>query len=110
MQATFLLMKFEDRKPVATAKQVYKQYSAKDMADYKAMKAGETKVKNEGAVAPMREVNHRVWEEDPESVNQKVVDKQKKDTKCTPYGMTTTRGSSSKAGTSIGCMPRADKA
>ena len=78
--------KFEDWKPVATAKQVYKQYTAKDMADYKAMKAGERKVKKEGAVAPMREVNHRVWEEARKSVNQKVVDKEKKDTKCTPYG------------------------
>jgi len=51
--------KFEDSKPMATAKRVKKPYSAKEKADYKAKKAGERKVKQEGSVVPNREDKHR---------------------------------------------------
>jgi len=44
--------KFEDSKPMAPAKRVKKQYTAKEKADYQKKKAGERKMKKEGSVAP----------------------------------------------------------
>jgi len=47
---------FEDSKPTVTAKHVKRQYTAKEKADNQKKKAGETKVKKEGSVAPAGEV------------------------------------------------------
>jgi len=63
------------------------QYSAKKKVDYKAKKAGKRKVKKEGSVAPTREVKHMVGAEAHEGLNHKVVDKRKKDNKCTRCGI-----------------------
>jgi len=74
--------KFEDSKPTVTAKPVKSQYTAKEKADYQKKKAGETKVKGEGSVAPAGEVKHKVWAEAHQGVDQKVVDERKSDNEC----------------------------
>ena len=60
---------------------------AKEKADYEGKKAGERKVKKEVWVAPTKEVKDTVWAEAQEVVDQKVVDKQKKDNECILCGM-----------------------
>jgi len=55
--------------------------------DYKAQNAEERKVKKEGSVAPKREVKHAVWAEGHEGIDQKVVDKRRKENECTMCGM-----------------------
>ena len=51
--------------------------------DYKGKKAGERRVKKEGAVAPAKEVIHTVWAEAHKGVDQNVVDQRKSDKVCT---------------------------
>jgi len=103
--------KFKDSSPSVAAKGVQKQYSAKEKAHYKARKAGERKVKKEGWVGPTREVKHVVWAEAHESVDQKVLDKRKKDNECTRCGMINhTWKFSGQAVTSIGRILKSDKA
>jgi len=57
------------------------------MADYQKKKAGERKVKKEGAVAPRGEVRHKEWAEASQGVDAKVVDKRKTDNEGTRCGM-----------------------
>jgi len=75
--------KLEDSKPTVATKRVKKQSTAKEIADYKATKTGERKVKKQGSVAPTGEVKHTVWAEAHHAVDQKVVDKPKWDNQCT---------------------------
>jgi len=75
--------KFKDSKPMATAKRVKRQYSAKETADYKAKKAGERMMNKQGLMAPVGEVKCTVWAEAHKGVDQKVVDKRKSDNQCT---------------------------
>ena len=70
-----------------TAKCVKKQYTSKAKVDYKGKKAGERRVKKEGAVAPAGEVTHTVWAEAHKGVDQKVVDQRKSDKVCTQFGL-----------------------
>jgi len=79
--------KFEDSKPMVTAKGVKRQYTAKEKADYQKKKAGERKVKKEGSLEPPGEVRHKVWAEAHKGFDQKVVDKGKSDNECTLYGI-----------------------
>ena len=103
--------KFKDSRPPVAAKGVQKQYSAKGKADYKARKAGERKVKKEGWVGPTREVKHAVWAEAHESVDQKVLDKRKKDNECTRWGMINHKWKfSGQAVRSIGRILKSDEA
>ena len=103
--------KFKDSRPPVAAKGVQKQYSAKEKVDYKARKAGERKMKKEGWVGPTREVKHPVWAEAHKSVDQKVLDKRKKDNECTRCGMINhTWKFSGQAVTSIGRILKSDKA
>jgi len=80
--------KSEDSRPPVATKRVKKQYSAKEMGDNKARKAGERKVMKEGSVAAAGDVKLVVWAEahkgiDQKVVDPKVVDKRKKDNECT---------------------------
>jgi len=79
--------KFEATRPPIAAQRVKKQYTAREKTVYKAGKVGERKVKREGSVAPKGEVKHGVWAEAHGGVDQKVVDKRKKDNECTRCGM-----------------------
>jgi len=53
--------KFEDSRRAIAAKLVKQRSSGKEKVDYKALKAGERKVKKEGSVARTGEVRHAVW-------------------------------------------------
>jgi len=79
--------KFKDSKPTIAAKRIKKEYTATEQAPYQKKKAGETKVKQEGSVAPKAEVRHTVWSEAHQGVDQKVVDKRKSHKECTQCGM-----------------------
>jgi len=63
------------------------QYTAKENADNKAKQAGERNVKKEASGGPAGEVKHPVRVEAHEAVDQKVVDKRKKDNECTQCGI-----------------------
>jgi len=79
--------KFEHSKPIVAAKQVKKQYTAKENADYEKKKAGGREVKKEGTVAPAGEVKQAVWAAAHKGVDQNVVDKRKSDNECKWCGM-----------------------